>query len=417
MCKEVFALVTYLSDCLANSTYYVDCADSCLVNIARKWLMSRDYSQHDVYNVWFAMRELIIKKFTAEPTVYDVIQTALKYRSEYCKVDPDDEFDWNYDCNNYACVKTSILYHLEGIYDHITNTCCIAKKFRQDYIDNNLSIDFPKHIAPIKFNGDVYTIPFHTTGISSNIAVATIGRCIIYDDKFVTHDYAVQLHKYLKKYCAKTRNFFKYAEKHPGRIDLIDIAGVIIDDAYFAFCGYDKNMFAAHMVWYAVKFWSMLSSDKTYHEIDEIQQLLSTYNIPVDTTYKFESRTFKEMYKNANIDKSNSVAYCIQFCEKMLDKYIYKFNRCITRVDLSDIPFSIDTQQETRYSYTSRYTSTNWNNIKDKMITFIDIFCKVNNSEISAENIDDFNKCKDMWNSMNIVIDKQRKYSDSSESE
>lgn len=50
------------------------------------------------------------------------------------------------------------------------------------------------------------------------------------------------------------------------------------------------------------------------------------------------------------------------------------------------------------------------------MITFINIFCKVNNSEISAEDIDDFNKCKDMWNSMNIVIDKQRKYSDSSES-
>lgn len=418
MCKEVIALVTYLSDCLANSTYYVDCADSCLVNIARKWLMNRDYSQHDVYNVWFAMRELIIKKFTAEPTVYDVIQTALKYRSEYCRVDPDDEFDWNYDCNNYACVKTSILYHLEGIYDHITNTCCIAKQLRQDYIDNNLSIDFPKHIAPIKFNGDVYTIPFHTTGISSNIAVAATGSCIIYDDKFLTHDYAVQLHKYLKKYCVKTRNFFKYAEKNPGRIDLIDIAGVIISDAYFAFCGYEKNMFAAHMVWYAVKFWSMLSSDKTYHEIDEIQQLLSTYNIPVDTTYKFESKTFKDMYKNATIDKSNSVAYCIQFCEKMLDKYIYKFNRHITRVDISDIPFSIDTpQQKTRYSYTSRYTSTNWNNIKDKMITFIDIFCKVNNSEISAEDIDDFNKCKDMWNSMNIVIDKQRKYSDSSESE
>ena len=64
MCKEVFALVTYLSDCLANSTYYVDCADSCHVNIARKWLMNRDYSQHDVYNVWFAMRELKNKKFT-----------------------------------------------------------------------------------------------------------------------------------------------------------------------------------------------------------------------------------------------------------------------------------------------------------------------------------------------------------------
>ena len=417
MCKEVFALVTYLSDCLANSTYYVDCADSCLVNIARKWLMSRDYSQHDVYNVWFAMRELIIKKFTAEPTVYDVIQTALKYRSEYCKVDPDDEFDWNYDCNNYACVKTSILYHLEGIYDHITNTCCIAKKFRQDYIDNNLYIDFPIHIAPIKFNGDVYTIPFHTTGISSNIAVATIGRCIIYDDKFVTHDYAVQLHKYLKKYCVKTRNFFKYAEKNPGYIDLIDIAGVIISDAYFAFCGYEKEMFAAHMVWYAVKFWSMLSSDKTYHEIDEIQQLLSTYNIPIDTTYKFESREFKDMYKNATIDKSNSVAYCIQFCEKMLDKYIHKFNRHITRVDLSDIPFSIDTpQKDTKTYYSYGYTCDNWINIKDRMNTFIDLFCKVNpydHYELSQKDIDDFNKCKDIWN--HIVIDEPYKSNNSSD--
>lgn len=400
MCKEVFALVTYLSDCLANSTYYVDCADSnvsCLVNIARKWLMNRDYSQHDVYNVWFAMRELIIKKFTAEPTVYDVIQTALKYRSEYCKVDPDDEFDWNYDCNNYACVKTSILYHLEGIYDHITNTCCIAKKFRQDYIDNNLSVDF-KGLTSIEFDGETYYF-------CSNNGVVN------------THDYAVQLHKYLKAYCVKTRNFFKYAEKNPGRIDLIDIAGVIIDDAYFAFCGYDKNMFAAHMVWYAVKFWSMLSSDKTYHEIDEIQQLLSTYNIPVDTTYKFESRTFKEMYKNANIDKSNSVAYCIQFCEKMLDKYIYKFNRCITRVDLSDIPFSIDTpQKDTKTYYSYGYTCDNWINIKDRMNTFIDLFCKVNpydHYEMSQKDIDDFNKCKDIWN--HIVIDEPYKSNNSSD--
>lgn len=406
MCKEVFALVTYLSDCLANSTYYVDCDDSGLVNIARKWLMSRDsYEQYDVYNVWFAMRELIIKKFTAEPTVYDVIQTALKYRSEYCKVDPDDEFDWNYDCDDYTCVKTSILYHLEGIYDHITNTCCIAKKFRQDYIDNNLSIDFTG-ITSIEFDDEIYYFAKSDSCVDTNNNIVD------------THDYAVHLHKYLKKYCVKTRNFFKYAEKHPERIDLIDIAGVIISDAYFAFCGYDKNMFAAHMVWYAVKFWSMLSSDKTYHEIDEIQQLLSTYNIPADTTYKFESKEFKDMYKNANIDKSNSVAYCIQFCEKMLDKYIYKFNKCITRVDLSDIPFSIDTpQQKTRYSYISKYTPTNWNNIKDKMVTFINIFCKVNNSKISAEDIDDFNKCKDMWNSMNIVVVKQYKYSDSSESE
>ena len=382
MCKEVFALVTYLSDCLANSTYYVDCDDSGLVNIARKWLMSRDsYEQYDVYNVWFAMRELIIKKFTAEPTVYDVIQTALKYRSEYCKVDPDDEFDWNYDCDDYTCVKTSILYHLEGIYDYFANTCCIAKELRQDYIDNNLSVDF-KGLTSIEFDGETYHFCSNNTAACSN-------NCVVN-----THDYAVQLHKYLKAYCVKTRNFFKYAEKNPGYIDLIDIAGVIISDAYFAFCGYEKEMFAAHMVWYAVKFWSMLSSDKTYHEIDEIQQLLNTYNIPIDTTYKFESREFKDMYKNATIDKSNSVAYCIQFCEKMLDKYIHKFNRHITRVDLSDIPFSIDTpQKDTKTYYSYGYTCDNWINIKDRMNTFIDLFCKVNpydHYELSQKDIDDF---------------------------
>lgn len=127
-------------------TYYLPKIDNNASNnqlaiIARDYLMKKQFCKADVYLVWFAMRELIMNGFTADPTYYDVLQTVLHNRREFVKIDPDTKFDWDNYRDNYGFVKRCIVYSIENIDDFINLVCNTAKELRKKYIDNDIHVN------------------------------------------------------------------------------------------------------------------------------------------------------------------------------------------------------------------------------------------------------------------------------------
>lgn len=373
MCEELHTLKHYLRKCLRTNTYYMCHVEDYepnnkLATLARDWLMKREYDRHVVYNVWFAMRELIIKEFTVDPTYYDVMQTALHNRYDYVNIDTDEEYDWNYANNGYANIKKYLVYQLEGFDDYINETCRIAGELRKMYIDRDLHVDF----SDIKSHY-VNSMLFCKKSIE------------IYDKnihKIDSHDEFAKAYHLLHRWCMK--GFFKFFDELEitlTTITLVDIIGAIVHDVCKNCTNECAYACTVYMTWYAVKMWTMLESDKKYHTIDEIKHILTENNVNIKQLIREDHYDFP--------NDENDVFECIQHCEKLLDEYINKFNRGITRVDVSDLPFHLPYIDFSTVSYKVKYYRE-LGIYKDVLIKYINIISASNG--IVRAPIDEFDK-------------------------
>ena len=362
MCEELHTLKHYLRKCLRTNTYYMCHVEDYepnnkLATLARDWLMKREYDRSVVYNVWFAMRELIIKEFTVDPTYYDVMQTALHNRRDYAKTDPDEEYDWNYDNDNYADIKICLVYHLESIDDYINETCRIAGELREMYIDRDLHMDF----SDIKSH------------YVNSVLFCEKSRDI-YDKCFLKIDGRneyIEAYDLLKKWCKDgSFHFDKDIKVTLTTITLVDIIGAVVDDVCKNHTNEYEYAYVVYMTWYATKMWMMLDSGKKYHAIDEIIDIIYNYDIDI-------ARYIKSEYFDSPKD-INDVVKCIQRCEKLLDKYINKFNRGITRADVSDLPFDLPYFDYSMISYNVKSYYRNIATYKNVLNKYIDIISKSN---------------------------------------
>lgn len=373
MTEELINLKCYLKGCLRTNTYYQlqydNVPNNKLATIARYYLMERPFDEYKVYNVWFAMRELIINGFTADPTYYDVMKTALHNRREYVKVDLDTAYDWNKDHDNYLCVKRGILYSLGNINNLINNTCFVAKKLRKLYNDNNLNIDFTD------LQSQYISSKLHT---NENVIEKK-------HKNINSHDEIVDTYNILKRWCThNTFYFHKALRANPSRISLLDIIGRVVDDMHIDY-SYDLKYIGdiVHIVWYAFKLWTL--SNKEYHKYDEIRQILKEQNIVLNDFQR---------------DEYFIVSY-IQQGEILLNKYINNFNKDIDRVDI-DIPYElskIHNYDVNKYRVISDHDMSMY---KDALIKYINLFCTSSCVDLSSEELNEWKNAFKVLEDMKI---------------
>lgn len=342
MTEELHNLKNYLKSCLHTKSYHLPKIDNNASNnqlaiIARDYLMERQHFKvHNVYVVWFAMRELIINKFTFDPTYYNVLHTVLHNRREFIKIDPDTEFDWNDYRDKYCLVKRCIVYSLENIDGLINLVCNTAKELRKKYINNDIHVNF-NDIQKLYINSNLFCKKIH------NEYTRVLG-VINYNDEIV------KTYKCLKNWCIDNSFDFKgHLSKNLNRIDLLDIIGRVVDDVGTKY-NYYKTIDLVHIAWYAFKMWTTLDDDKDYHELDEIKQILMNNKVSLNDFQMDE----------------DDVMYYIQYSEKLLNKYINKFNRDIVRVDISNLPFELYRKCRNNYIYsTQKYEDLSDNTADD----------------------------------------------------
>lgn len=376
MTEELINLKCFLKGCLRTNTYYLQQIDNVpnnkLATIARYYLTERPFDEYKVYNVWFAMRELIINGFTADPTYYDVMKTVLHNRREYVKVDINTAYDWNKDHDNYLSVKRCILYSLEYINGLINNTCFVAKKLRKLYNDNKLNIDFTD------LQSQYISSKLHT---NNNVFEKTHKIIDI-------HDEIVDTYNLLKNWCACNKfDFHKALCANPSRISLLDIIGRVVEDVYenYAF----SNKYTAdivHIVWYAFKLWSMLDNNKDHHEHDEIRQILKEHNIVLNDFQRDEY----------------FVVCSIQQSEILLNKYINKFNKDIIHVNTNDVPYELSRVHKYDIHKYHVISNQDMSMYKDALIKYINLFCTSSCVDLSSEELNEWKNAFKMLEDIKI---------------
>lgn len=388
MTEELYNLKNYLKSCLRTKSYHLPKIDNNAQNnqlaiIARDYLMERhQFKVHNVYVVWFAMRELIINKFTFDPSYYDVLQTVLHNCREFVKIDPDTEFDWNNYRDKYCLVKRCIVYSLKNIDCIINLVCNTAKELRKKYIDDDIHVNFDD-IEKLYINSNLFCKKIHNE-------YTRVLRVINYNDEIV------KTYKYLKNWCTDNSFDFKgHLSKNLNRIDLLDIIGRVVDDVGTKYDYYYKTIDFVHIVWYAFKMWTTLDDDKDYHELDEIKQLLNEHKV---------------LLNDFQMDEDD-VMYYIQYSEKLLNKYINKFNRDIVRVDISNLPFKLYRKRNSDYiqNYDKIYR------YKNVLIKYINLLSMDKHVVCSSTEINELEKglkvLKDFINTQKLNI----KYEDLSD--
>lgn len=371
MCEELHTLKHYLRKCLRTNTYYMCHVEDYepnnkLATLARDWLMKRVYDSSAVYNVWFAMRELIIKEFTADPMYHDVIKTVLHNRSEYAKTDPDEEFDWNYDNDNYATIKKSILYHLEDIDGYINETCQIARELRKMYIDRDLHIDFSDINARNEQKSTCKSLYVNSVLFCKRSRDVYDKNCL----KINLRDEYVEAYNALCKWCEDGSFHFDEDMKVTlTTITLIDIIGVVVDEVCENHTNEHEYANAVYMTWYAAKLWMMLDNGKNYHTFEEICHIFAVNNHDVNISHLLNNSKY---YKNSpkNLD---TVTKCIQHCEKLFDKYISKFYGSIARANVDDLSFNLPSIDFSLTSYNVKYYYRDIAVYKNVLKKYIDI--------------------------------------------
>lgn len=214
--------------------------------------------------------------------------------------------------------------------------CNTAKELRKKYIDNDIHVNF-NDIQKLYINSNLFCKKIH------NEYTRVLG-VINYNDEIV------KTYKCLKNWCIDNSfDFNGHLSKNLNRIDLLDIIGRVVDDVGTKYDYYYKTIDFVHIVWYAFKMWTTLDIDKDCHEFDEIKQILNKHNV---------------LLNDFQMDEDD-VMYCIQYSEKLLNKYINKFNRDIVRVDISNLPFELYRKCRNTYIYSTQKLNVKYEDLSD----------------------------------------------------
>lgn len=360
----------YLKKCLDTSNvveinYTLE--DNMLVKLAYMWLADHysdkpeNYSCH-VYLVWFAIRELLQTNFKRDPTLSDVIATALKYPDEYKKCHIVDlKIVDNYDTIK-SCIYNNINYSESSIIDAY-NIKATAKALRKEFILNDdytgdFSLPEEKEYndiladfgLPEEYNGilDDFSLPEEKeyNGIldDGDVIVNSINH------QRSTYDMLCRLKVYLLG-CYKSNELLPY-DKSPDYVDLIDIIIATANGVKRSYYYYNNNIQMNELVyslWFAVIVWTLKGDRKSTIEVVEDVLENTTYDFKANKKkfnkldkYKntFKS-TFKKYWRN---DKPKRYRYyCnIYDCLVRFEMYIAKYNNTIKPDNTVELPFDLD---------------------------------------------------------------------------
>lgn len=383
MTEYVRSLKHYLCDCLQRHKSNIDLPSEHneLAKLAYDWLDKIEkYEDCEVYSVWFAIRELVLNRFSADPSFSDVVCTVMNNISEFCKTDGDVEYHYR------SCeVKDQILYDTECMHYLINHVCSIAAELRSKY---NANIDF----------SDI-----EDRDISGNLCNDTI-TCTkrkIPDDQCM-HKMMIDLRNYLQEWCSNDDKNPYWKDGY--EITLVDIAGIVVNYAIkhkhdFPF-DESKTPCVLYTFWYAMKMWMMLDNNKNYHSLDEIREFVKTNNIDLQMCYHcvFMNDNMSSLYKDVDLEDKETYAICsIQRCEQLINTNIEKYTK-FTRTDVSDIPFELFKYVDLN-DHTDGISFVNISNMatliehKDMLIKFIDNLARDNAFRMNNDDCNNLHEC------------------------
>ena len=167
MTTTVENLKNFLNSCIKERNYTRSRPADEISELVAKWLRHQEYySNRYVYLAWFAMRQLMLNKFTRDVRVSDVVRTMMEYPTAYRNVLTHDyaqeDFDnrpehdkmWAYDFT-----EIEYGYNNGGITD-IYKIVAVANKLRREYMKKygECTIDFPDEISGNLDNDDIHTL-------------------------------------------------------------------------------------------------------------------------------------------------------------------------------------------------------------------------------------------------------------------
>ena len=386
MTEYVRSLKHYLCNCLHAHKSNIDLPSEHneLAKLAYDWLDKLEkYEDCEVYSVWFAIRELVLNKFSADPSFSDVVCTVMNNISEFCKTDGDVEYHYR------SCeVRGQILYDTECMHYLINHVCSIAAELRSKY---NANIDF-SDIEDRDIDADL-----------CNDTITCTKRKIP-DDQCV-HEMMIDLRNYLQEWCSDNSKDPYYENGY--KITLVDIAGIVVKYAIqpIGYFPYDTSRLACvlYTFWYAMKMWMMLDNSKNYHSLDEIREIVKTNNIDLQMCYNcvFMNDDMSSLYKDVDLEDKETYAICsIQRCEQLINTNIEKYTKFI-RTDVSDIPFELFKYVDLN-DHTDGISFVNISNMatliehKDMFIKFIDNLARDNAFRMNNDDCKNLHDCIDI---------------------
>lgn len=133
-CAEILIMTTvianlknYLNACLRCKKYDEYKPEDQVSSVVAEWLKNREsYSDYYVYLAWFAMRELLLKKFNNTVRVSDVVKTFTGYYDMYAKM--LNEVD-------YLSDKLWLCNLCKEDFVHIYKIVSVSKKLYEMYIN------------------------------------------------------------------------------------------------------------------------------------------------------------------------------------------------------------------------------------------------------------------------------------------
>ena len=323
-------LQDYLHDHKASDEY--DC--NSLVIILERWINKHTYKNHYPYLLWFALRELLFKKFENVPTFNDVVDTVLMNRESFMNSWPDhaavveqagrnatslhDSSHTGHELTA-ADVKEMIICNKYNFHEAIYNVIDVAKelldihKNLKDDVQINFSNDFPLNIS-----GDIFG-----RGIYNDCAKSFENR-----NYYQTSDQLKHLRVYLQK-CIKEDKVCD-TDVNEYRIELSDYIRAYLLNIH-------SNNFSAlcYSMWYTARMLFMNAEKGIVykHDITNLNLVVKIYHIDLSkcADCDIDGVNYKKYTdycgSSGNTDAYNRIYHNIMFIQQRLCDDVYKFGK------------------------------------------------------------------------------------------
>lgn len=327
----IFIAKTYLQDYLRDHKASDEYDCNSLAIILERWINKHTYKNHYPYLLWFALRELLFKKFEDVPKFNDVVDTVLMNRHTFMNVWSDydavveqagriatslhDSSHAGHELTA-ADVKEMIICNKYNFHEAIYNVINVAKelldihKNLKDDVQINFDDDFPLNIS-----GDIFG-----RGIYNDCAKSFENR-----NYYQTSDQLKHLRMYLQK-CIKEDDVCD-TDVNEYRIELSDYIRAYLLNIH-------SNNFPAlcYSMWYTARILFMNAEKGIVymHDITNLNTAVKIYHIDLSKCIdcNIEGVNYKKYADYCDCtDAYNHIYHNIMFIQQRLCDDVYKFGK------------------------------------------------------------------------------------------
>lgn len=317
----IFIAKMYLQDYLHNHKASDEYDCNSLVIILKGWIDKHLYKDHYPYLLWFALRELLFKKFEDVPKFNDVVDTVLMNRESFMNSWPDHAAVVEQVGHELtaADVKEMIICNKYNFYEAIYKVVDVAKELLdihenlKDDVQINFDDDFPLNISGSIFGRGMY----------NDCEKSFENRKYCH-----TSDQLKHLREYLQK-CIKEDDVCDTGVSEY-RIELSDYVRVYLRNIH-------SNNFPAlcYSMWYTARMLFMNAEKGIVytHDITNLNTVVKIYHIDLSKCIdcSIEGVDYKKYVdycgSSDNSDAYNRIYHNIMFIQQRLRDDVYKLGK------------------------------------------------------------------------------------------